>query len=105
MLIGTIVTSGFLIAGAGILGPNQLAPRGAEVATTLATIFSTRWRWFGGFLFRLVGVVALIGTLFGLLAGWPRLLADSFRICFPGYKRCFTCKIQFRIFLLFFFLY
>jgi hypothetical protein len=103
MLMGTIVTSGFLIAGAGVLGPNQLAPQGTKVATTLATIFSTRWGWFGGFLFRLVGAVALIGTLLGLLAGWPRLLADSFRICFPGYKRRFTWKIQFRMFLVFFF--
>ncbi len=103
MVIGNVVTAGFLIAGAGILRPGKLAPKGPEVAITLSTIFSTKWGAFGGFLFMVVGAVALIGTLIGILAGWPRLLADSFRICFPGFKRRFSWKTQFRIFLVFFF--
>jgi hypothetical protein len=44
----------------------------------------------------------LIATQIGLLAGWPRLLADAFRICLPGLFGRFTWKRQFRFFLLFF---
>ena len=40
-IITILVTIGFLIAGAGILRPNQLAPQGPEVVSTLSTIFST----------------------------------------------------------------
>jgi hypothetical protein len=39
----------------------------------------------------------------GQLAGWPRLLADSCRICIPGFDRRLAWKTQFRIFLVFFF--
>jgi len=46
--------------------------------------------------------VALIGTQIGQMAGWPRLLADSFRICIPGFQKRFSWKTQFRGFLLFF---
>jgi len=103
MVIGILVTSGFLIAGAGVLGPNQTAPDGAEVAVELSTIFSSTWGAFGGFLFLLAGAAALIGTQIGQLAGWPRLLADAVRICFPGFNKRFEWKTQFRIFLSFFF--
>ncbi|HIC74012.1 MAG TPA: hypothetical protein EYO92_02855 [Candidatus Marinimicrobia bacterium] len=44
----------------------------------------------------------MTSTLIGQLAGWPRLLADSFRICFPGFQKRFAWKKQFRIFLVFF---
>jgi Mn2+/Fe2+ NRAMP family transporter len=103
MIIGIVVTISFLIAGAGVLRPRQLAPAGEEVATTLATIFSSKWGALGGFLFMLSGTAALIGTQVGQLAGWPRLLADSFRICIPGFQKKFSWKKQFRIFLIFFF--
>ena len=103
VVIGTIVTVGFLMAGAGVLRPQQLAPQGEQVATTLANIFSSKWGAFGGFIFMLSAVAALMGTQIGQLAGWPRLLADSFRICFPGFQKRFLWKTQFRGFLLFFF--
>ena len=103
MIIGNVVTISFLIAGTGVLGPNQIAPQGEKVATTLATIFSSKWGAFGGFLFMLSAAAALISTQIGQLAGWPRLLADSFRICIPGFQKRFSWKTQFRIFLLFFF--
>ena len=48
------------------------------------------------------GSAALISTLIGQFAGWPRLLADSFRICFPSFNRKFSQSTQFRIFLVFF---
>lgn len=102
MIIGIVVTVSFLIAGAGILRPNHLAPEGPEVATTLSTIFSSQWGNLGGFLFMLSGTAALIGTQIGQLAGWPRLLADSFRICIPGFRKRFSWRTQFRIFLIFF---
>ena len=102
MLIGTTVTAFFLIAGAGVLGPLNIAPDGPEVAITLSTIFSSRWGEVGGFLFLLGGTSALIATQVGQLGGWPRLLADATRICIPSFKKKFAWKIQFRIFLVFF---
>jgi Mn2+/Fe2+ NRAMP family transporter len=103
MVIGIAVTSCFLIAGAGILRSQQTAPEGPNVALTLSTIFSSRWGQMGGTLFLISGTAALISTLIGQLAGWPRLLADSFRICFPTFSDRFSWKKQFRFFLLFFF--
>jgi len=50
----------------------------------------------------LAGAAALISTQIGQLAGWPRLLADSCRICIPGFNKKFSWKWQFRMFLLFF---
>lgn len=103
MVIGMVVTACFLIAGAGILRPLSLAPEGADVALTLSTIFSSRWGAIGGTLFLLGGTAALIATQIGQLAGWPRLLADSFRICIPAFNRRLQWKQQFRAFLLLFF--
>jgi Mn2+/Fe2+ NRAMP family transporter len=102
MLIGIIVTCSFLIAGAGVLRPEQIAPKGEQVAFELSKIFSSRWGSVGGFLFILAGAAALISTQVGQLAGWPRLLADSCRICIPGFNKKLAWKTQFRLFLLFF---
>jgi len=102
MVIGIVVTGAFFIAGAGVLGPMQLAPKGNDVAFTLSKVFSSRWGSAGGFLFILAGAAALISTQTGQLAGWPRLLADSFRICIPGFGKKFSWKTQYRLFLLFF---
>jgi hypothetical protein len=103
MILGVVATGAFLIAGAGVLRPNQLAPEGPAVATTLATIFSDRWGSFGGSLFLVAGACALIGTQIGQLAGWPRLLADSMRICIPKFNDTFPWKTQYRMFLGYFF--
>jgi Mn2+/Fe2+ NRAMP family transporter len=103
MVIGILVTSGFLIAGAGILGPREIAPDGTQVAFQLSGIFSSRWGKLGGTLFMIGGTAALLSTSSGQLAGWPRLLADTFRICIPGFNRKFKWKIQFRMFLCYFF--
>jgi len=74
------------------------------MAETLSRVFSTRWDEVGGFIFRLCGAVAMVSTMVGQLAGWPRLLADSCRICIPGFDRRFAWKTQFRGFLIFFFI-
>jgi hypothetical protein len=102
MVLGIIITSAFLIAGAGVLRPAEIAPEGPQVAIELSSIFSSKWGSVGGFLFILAGTAALISTQIGQLAGWPRLLADSFRICIPGFGRKFAWKTQFRMFLVFF---
>ncbi len=102
MVLGIVITSAFLIAGAGILRPAEIAPNGPQVAIELSNLFSSRWGHVGGFLFMLAGSAALISTQIGQLAGWPRLLADSFRICIPGFGRKFAWKTQFRMFLVFF---
>jgi Mn2+/Fe2+ NRAMP family transporter len=102
MFIGIFVTISFLIAGAGVLGPMNVAPEGESVAISLSNIFSANWGALGGVLFLLGGAAALISTQIGQLAGWPRLLSDSFRICFPSFNRKFSQLIQFRLFLVFF---
>jgi Mn2+/Fe2+ NRAMP family transporter len=102
MIIGIVVTGAFLIAGAGVLGPKQTAPEGTDVALKLSEVFRQQWGSVGGFLFILAGAAALISTQTGQLAGWPRLLADSCRICIPGFGRKFAWKTQFRLFLIFF---
>lgn len=102
MIIGIVVTAAFLIAGAGVLRPAEIAPEGADVAIKLSALFRTRWGAAGGFVFMLAGAAALISTQIGQLAGWPRLLADACRICIPGYAKRFRWKTQFRMFLLFF---
>jgi Mn2+/Fe2+ NRAMP family transporter len=104
ILITTILTVCFLIAGAGILRPQELAPQGAEVAVTLSKLFSSNWGRLGGFLFMLSGMVALSGTLMVQMAGWPRLIADTVRICIPKFGKTFQWKTQFRIFLVVFFI-
>ncbi len=102
MLIGVLVTLGFLTAGYGILGAKELLPDGEQVAVTLSNIFGNNWGETGAFLFMLGGTAALLSTQIGQLAGWPRLLADSFRLCIPGFGRRFKWKTQFRGFLILF---
>lgn len=102
MVITTVLTICFLMAGAIVLGANELAPEKSELAMTLSKIFSSEWGAAGGFLFLLTGTIALSGTLIGQLAGWPRLLADTFRICIPGFDDKLTWKQQFRSFMVFF---
>jgi len=102
-VITMILTLCFLIAGAAILGTSHQAPSGSQVAVTLSQIFTSKWGAFGGFLFMLTAAVALVGTQLAQLSGWPRLLADAFRICIPGFGRL-KWKVQYRIFLVFFFI-
>ncbi len=103
MVLGILVTGAFLIAGAGILGVEHLVPENSNMAEVLSQVFARRWDKLGGFLFKLCGAVAMVSTLMGQLAGWPRLLADSCRLCIPGFNRRFPWKRQFHIFLVLFF--
>jgi len=102
MVIGVVVTSCFLISGAGILGARHLAPDGPGVALTLSNLFSSRWGKIGGCLFLVGGAAAMISTQIGQLAGWPRLLSDALRICIPSFNRRLTPRHQFRCFLIFY---
>ncbi len=65
-------------------------------------IFSNQWGALGGTLFIISGTAALVATHLGLMAGWPRLLADSVRICVPQFQKTFAWKSQFRMFLIYF---
>jgi len=103
LIIGMVVTCGFLIAGAGVLRPAQLIPQQATAAETLSQIFAIQWGKIGGVIYLLAGSAALVSTLLGQLAGWPRLLADCFRICIPPIERNIPWKWQFRFFLILFF--
>jgi len=103
LVIGTVVTGGFLLAGATILRPEQLAPQSDKLAESLSRVFSADWGATGAFLFKLAGTAALAATSIGHLAGWPRLLSDSARICIPGFQKKFPWKVQFRMLLVFFF--
>ena len=99
--IGTTVTLAFLIAGAAVLRPAEIAPDKSEVAIQLSTIFSGKWGVMGARLFMLAGLAAMISTLIGLFAGWPRLLADCARILFPPVAKI-EWKWQFRVLILYY---
>jgi len=99
--IGIVVTSGFVLAGAGILRPAQLVPQSDQVALTLSRVFSEQWGRVGAVLFLLAGSAAMVSTLVGVLSGWPRLLSDCVRIVWPPFGRL-AWTTQFRSFLLLF---
>ena len=101
LLIGIAVTAAFVIAGNGVLRPMEVAPDGASVAMELSHIFSQRWGAWGAHLFVLAGLAAMLSTMLGQFAGWPRLIADCGRILFPPVAR-WPWKRQFRSVLLFF---
>jgi hypothetical protein len=73
------------------------------MASNIAAIFSSQWGALGGTVFLVAAVAALVGTLLGQLSGWPRLLADAFRLAIPAVHRRFPWKRQFRFFLVLFF--
>ena len=100
MIIGILATGGFLIAGAGILGKQQLIPEGESVALQLSEIFAVNWGTTGAFLFVLGGTAAMFSTQIGQLAGWPRLLSDTFRLSLPKIAKNIPWKHQFRAILI-----
>ena len=99
VVLGVVVTLAFMIAGAGVLGPKQLAPDGPDVALELSHIFGSQWGSIGAGLFVLAGLAAMLSTMMGQFAGWPRLLADCARLLFPATKK-WSWKVQFRVILL-----
>ena len=98
LLIGVTVTGAFMVAGAGVLGPAEIAPDGSKVALELSRLFSDRWGALGAHLFILAGLAAMISTMLGQFAGWPRLLADCFRLLVPRVGR-YSWAQQFRFIL------
>lgn len=99
LMIGIVTTASFMMAGAGILRPEQIAPEGNSIAIELSNIFGKLWGNFGAYLFMVAGFAALISTVIGHFAGWPRLLSDSLRICVPKFNKL-KWKIQYRIFVI-----
>ena len=104
MMIGIVVTACFMLSGSGILRPEHLAPQGSSVALELSNVFGKLWGKFGAYLFMIAGCAALVSTLIGQFAGWPRLIADSLRICIPKFNKKFQWSTQFRIFIATFFI-
>ncbi len=120
LFIGTVVTLAFLLAGAEVLEPclsgRVAAPSGSELermlgapdlastlegprlALTLSLVFSTFWGKLGGLLFLVAGAAAMVSTQCGLLAGWPRLLADCVRLLSARFRRL-RSTTQLRLFL------
>lgn len=98
VVIGICVTAAFMIAGAGVLGPKELAPQGPSVAIEVSQIFSDNWGAIGAKLFLLAGLAAMVSTLMGQFAGWPRLLADCSRILIPAVRK-YSWRAQFRFIL------
>ncbi|MGL4513776.1 MAG: Nramp family divalent metal transporter [Lacipirellulaceae bacterium] len=84
VVIGTLVTSAYLLAGAGVLGLEQTVPKGEQVALTLAELFRRDWGQFGATMFLVGGAAALVSTQFGQVVGWPCLLDDAVRLAMPG---------------------
>jgi Mn2+/Fe2+ NRAMP family transporter len=99
VLLGVLVTGAFIVAGAGVLGPKELAPEGHTLALELSELFGAQWGRFGAGLFVLAGLAAMLSTMTGQFAGWPRLLADCARRLFPGIESV-PWKQQFRACLL-----
>lgn len=95
VVLGIVVTVAFMVAGAGVLGPRELAPEGPEVALELSHVFGDHWGQMGAHLFVLAGLAAMLSTMMGQFAGWPRLLADCVRLLFPASNR-WEWKVQFR---------
>lgn len=95
VILGILVTVAFMLAGAGVLGPKQIAPEGADIAFQLSNIFSEQGGRIGAFLFIIAGLAAMISTMMGQFAGWPRLLADCTRLLVPASQRV-AWKHQFR---------
>lgn len=102
MIIGVVVTSCFMMSGAGILRPLHIAPDGPSVAFELAEVFGSLWGRIGALLFLIAGSAALVSTLIGQFGGWPRLLSDATRICIPAFGRALSWRTQFRLFITFF---
>jgi len=102
-IIGLVVTSCFLIAGAVVLRPEHITPAGTALALELSHIFGKTWGKTGAVLFLIVGWAALTNTTIGHFAGWPRLFADGLRICIPAFNKKFQWSTQFKIILTIFF--
>jgi Mn2+/Fe2+ NRAMP family transporter len=103
LMVGTVVTGCFLVAGAGVLGPAHLAPQGAEVALELSELFGSFWGKTGAVMFLMAGSAAMISTNLCQFAGWPRIMSDCLRILFPKRVSSANSRLIYRIFVLFFF--
>jgi Mn2+/Fe2+ NRAMP family transporter len=101
LVIGAAVTAAFLLAGSSVLRPLHIAPNDVSIATELSSVVSAQWGAWAGHLFVLAGVAAMLSTMLGQFAGWPRLLADCMRVLFPSSQRL-PWKYQFRAILLLF---
>ena len=101
LMIGSIVTAAFLLAGAGVLAPLHTAPKDQSIATELASVVSSHWGVWAGHLLVLAATAAMLSTMLGQFAGWPRLLADCMRVLMPSSQR-WEWKYQFRAILLLF---
>ncbi|MEO0529174.1 MAG: Nramp family divalent metal transporter [Planctomycetota bacterium] len=104
MVIGVLVTCGFLIVGAGVLGKAELAPDGPDVALTIATIFGADWGSLGATLFLVGGAAALLSTQMAQVAGWPYLLDDCVRLCLPSVVAGWSPIARRRVWLVFYLL-
>jgi len=102
LVIGTLVTVCFMVAGAGVLGKMHLAPSGPQVAIQLSEIFAHLWGKAGAVLFLVAGSAAMVSTNLCQFAGWPRIMADCLRVLFPSSEQKLEPQKVRRIFVLIF---
>lgn len=102
LVVGTLVTVCFMIAGVGVLGRMQLAPNGPQVAIQLSELFARFWGKGGAILFLIAGSAAMVSTNLCQFAGWPRIMADCLRVLFPSSEQRLEPQKVRRIFVLIF---
>ncbi|MEA2062260.1 MAG: hypothetical protein U9P14_01060 [Gemmatimonadota bacterium] len=102
LALGTVVTCCFLVAGAGVLGANHLAPSGPRVAIELSEMFGAFWGRTGAVLFLLAGTAAMISTNLCQFAGWPRIMSDCLRVLFPRLVSTANSRFVYRLFVVVF---
>lgn len=103
LVVGSLVTLCFMVAGAGVLGRMEIAPTGAAVAIQLSEIFGSFWGRGGAVLFLLAGTAAMISTNVCQYAGWPRIMSDCVRILAPVSVKKLSPRWIYRIFIVIFF--
>lgn len=102
LVVGTLVTICFMIAGVGVLGRMQLAPSGPQVAIQLSEMFARFWGRGGAVMFLIAGSAAMVSTNLCQFAGWPRIMADCLRVIFPSSEQRLKPQKVRRIFVLVF---
>ena len=78
MVAYTIVTIAFYLLGAAVLHSQGLTPKGHELITVLASMYTDSLGEWANSIFLTGAFVVLFSTLFSALAAWTRTFTDAF---------------------------